>query len=247
MEPSEELQDQMDRFLLNRMTPEERYAFEATLRENKALQEEVRVQQNLVDAIEKLGDYRLKTQLEGVYQEVILQENQRMKPLNRQWPRWAAAASVLLLMALSLVYFGKSNSNPAALFSQYYRPERYVATRDIAADKNTAGAYFNEKKYAEALKAFQANGQNDPHAGYDRLFEGLSYLELGQYTSAEERFKRVIRENPLLKEKGQWYLALLYLKLDKTEACKVTLRELVSGASGSAAQRRAKNLLEELE
>jgi tetratricopeptide (TPR) repeat protein len=247
MEIGEELQDKIDRYILRQMSAEERQAFDAAIQQDKELQQEVKLQQNMVGLLEDLGDHRLKMQLNKVYEAVITNDTLQTEPVTKSWKYWAVAASVVVMLGLAFFFVQKRNTSEASLFAQYYQPERYIATRDLESDPNSAGAYFNKGMYAQALKHFQAASQVTLGSSYDRLFEGLCYLQLEQYTQAEERFVQVIRESTLLKTKAQWYLALVYLKTNKVDTCQTILKELANSPSAGPYQQSARKLLADLE
>lgn len=244
MEQTQDPQDRIDRYVLGRMEPAERTRFEALLGRDAGLQREVTAQQELAGLLEKAGDARLRRQLDGVYAQVTGEERARTR-----WGRtaWAAAASVVLVVALLLALWGRREGNSNNLFAQYYRPEPYLVTRNAEESTGNGGVYFNEGNYRQALEAFGARLRQNPGADYDLLYAGLCYLQVGEYDRAAESFTRVAARSQLLRERATWYLALTYLKSNRVEASKTALRELAAGTAGSRHARAARQLLNDLE
>lgn len=249
MEPTEDPQDRIDRYLLERMAPAERARFEALLDRDAGLRREVAAQQQVVGLLEKAGDARLRNQLDGVYAQVIGKERGRAGAgwtgLGRT--AWAAAAAVVLVVSLLLWVWGRNEANPDALFVQYYRPEPYLVTRSPEARTGGGGGYFNQGEYRQALAAFEARLRQDPNADYDRLYAGLCYLELGAYDQAGERFARVAARSQLLGERATWYLALTHLKNNRVAESKTALRKLAAGPANGGHAEAARRLLADLE
>ncbi|HEX8529419.1 MAG TPA: tetratricopeptide repeat protein, partial [Cytophagales bacterium] len=224
METTEDLQDRIDRYVLNRMDGDERAQFEALLHVDAGLRGEVAGQQKIAALLEKAGDYQLKKRLDQVYADTVGRENAGARRLGTGLPRtaWAVAASVVLLVALLLWLWGRPATTPDELFTEYYRPEPYLVTRGQA-DAPPGGAFFNQGNYRQALEAFGANLRQNPGADYDLLYAGLCYLELGDYGRAEESFTRVAGRSQLLRGQATWYLALTYLKHNEVAASKTQL------------------------
>ncbi|MBD0257044.1 MAG: hypothetical protein ICV83_15105 [Cytophagales bacterium] len=249
METTEDLQDRIDRYVLDRMDSAERARFEALLRADGGLHQEVAEQQKMMALLEKAGDRQLKEKLDRVYADVIGPERagvRRLRP-GMPWAAWAVAASVVLLVALLLLLWDRPQASPGDLFAQYYRPEPYLVTRNQDENTSGGGAFFNQGDYPRALEGFRANLRQNPNADYDLLYAGLCYLQLGEYGRAEESFTRVAARSGLLGERATWYLALTHLKSNRVEASKTQLRKLARSTARDRYAEDARQLLADLQ
>ncbi|MBM3216586.1 tetratricopeptide repeat protein [Candidatus Poribacteria bacterium] len=73
------------------------------------------------------------------------------------------------------------------------RGRRELAKSSKAAESFGQGlAALNEKRYADALRAFNAAGEADPEAGNVRYYTGLTRFMLGQYSAAVSEYSAAI-------------------------------------------------------
>ncbi|MES2730672.1 MAG: tetratricopeptide repeat protein [Bacteroidota bacterium] len=244
MEITEELQDKIDRYVLEQMDVDERAAFDALMSQQQELYREVALQQELIGTLERAGDYKLKLKLDKVYDEVM-EPKKSVKPLHKlsvSWKIWAVAASFLLVLTFILLRLNNTPVDNQQLFTQYYHPEKYIAVRSATTEANKAGDYFNNGAYAKALDIFNSRIRTNPNSYYDLLYAGVCYLELGKYSLAEKNFQRVIRESDLLRDRGQWYLALVYLKSNQLERCKISLQSIIANPTVGTYRKLAEDL-----
>ena len=72
-------ENQIDRYLLNQMTPDEKEAFETELTKNDALANEVSRQREVIKDIEGIGRLELKSKLKEIHTELYSTETNTQK------------------------------------------------------------------------------------------------------------------------------------------------------------------------
>jgi tetratricopeptide (TPR) repeat protein len=98
-----------------------------------------------------------------------------------------------------------------------------------AAYEQLGAAYFKQKRYADALAAFEQLKTYKPDAKtYNYL--GESYLEVGKTEEALEAFNNAVAYNPDF-EKARYNLGRAYLKLGDRDSANVQYQLLLSAKS----------------
>jgi tetratricopeptide (TPR) repeat protein len=170
---------------------------------------------------------------------------------------WAAAASVLLLLATGTYLFTTINKTDAdQIYEQHFQPYPNLETErsllqsgpDRLAHNNpekSAYAFYDAKNYEAAIPAFQLLLQlkNDPK---DYFFLGNAYLANGNITEAIDTFRKLLELPSDFKDRANWYLALAYLKNDNSDLAQSTLKDLSKNAQALSYKEKAAQLLKEL-
>lgn len=142
------------------------------------------------------------------------------------WVIYAAAASIALFFAINSIF--NSQLSNEELYYEYLNTEDLPSFVTRGDDTDTmavkAQQQFESKNYEEALQLFSGIETNSAKL---YLYRGVSQMELGKFSEAEETFKTLIDSEFLDAPKGKWYLALLYLKMDKVDDAKTILNEIV--------------------
>jgi tetratricopeptide (TPR) repeat protein len=225
-------------FLSGDLNKQERLAFESALLADNQLQEELRLQQEVLYALKQGDDDVLafRKQVEGIGQEFLKSKKtngsvRRINPIT-----WASAAAVAVVIGLSITFgwFSSGQQGVDYLYASYYQPYgvemtvRGESQRERAFEK--AIRFYNHGNIGDAMAAFQAlEIQNPEVAGF---YQGLCYMELGQFNTAIETFNEVKEEAVFYADHINWYLALAYLKQDDVVAAKDVLATL-SNNSGT--------------
>ena len=134
----------------------------------------------------------------------------------------------------------KNNPN----YQDYNQHEEATFTErgDVIKSLKLAQEAFNAKDYQKANSLFELilKDYKRPEIDY---FYGISLLETNTYDKAESLFLKLKMGNSIYKNKATWYLALVQLKQNKYEACKVLLKEI---SSDDEDYTKAQKLLNEL-
>ncbi len=157
---------------------------------------------------------------------------------------WIASTAIAAIIA-GLVFLPQflAPPNPTTIYANYIAQEKAnFATKGDGDDLLLEGAAaFNDKDYPKAIQAFD-NYLQITSEGRDaykvKIYKGIAHLEEKESDRAIELFKD-------LKTGDQnWYLALVYLKLDNAKEAKKYLEKIVNTPSNHAS--KAKKLLKKL-
>lgn len=211
------------------------------------------------------ADTKFRTEFDG-------QEITEKQQLQQEWAKWKAitpntpiyrrlltpkilsiAASLVLLLAASLWWFGQKQMDKNELVAQYWQQTEQVAqsnTRTGATDDAhlqifaTAQRLYQKQQYGQALVQLEKIGEGTLR---DRilLLQGQCYFQLNEVNSAAQKFLQVIAlEQVGLKDKAHWFLALTYLKGDNYGLAKQHLDVIIEQDYPLA--KEAKALLKQL-
>ena len=215
---SEYLKEQIEDYLLGRLSQEEQAAFEKELATNQILQDEVSFRRLTIHGVKQSGKDEMRDRLKKIHKEYERKnDNQINTKINQIWPKWIGiAASVLLLITAGIFFLDKNEFNSQVAFNEYYEavPLR-LATRDSKTEKTILqlSELYNNKEYKKALPYFQNMLDIDSQNTRMRLGAGICHLELNQLNSARAQFLDIIKAKDFrLQHQANWYMALTYLK-----------------------------------
>lgn len=148
--------------------------------------------------------------------------------------RYAIVASVVLLFGITAyLMLGRPARDGQQLYAQYfvaYQNVVYPIERTSDADTNpeeTAFRLYERGKYALAYQQFDslyiANAKP-----YLLFYQAICAMENGELADAESRLLEHQKQKDDFHDQRKWYLALIYLKTDRTEQAKTLFAELSS-------------------
>lgn len=245
-------QQEIEAYIQGLMSPEQLVIFKEKLANDKTLQEDVRLQESLRDA---LGEDRwaslendpanealqklkktLKsdtyTQISTTIKEVgadYTNNPTNKKQDRRVYHRIAIAAIALLLCALPFLI----NSQSESYYDQYANWENLpslIEKGDSQTNLIVVGeSLYLSQKYEEAIRYFEDTiAPNDPYYSYGLLYLGASYFQVDNLEKAHQTYDVLIATNTLQSSYGYWYKLLLYLKAANTEKVDEMLLLIVS-------------------
>lgn len=255
----------IDDYLNNRLSREDLIAFEKQLFTDHDLAEEVRINKNLY-ALHETDDWEDINVLnkDGIdYQEYLLSDDAKkiksaisdannnykrnsITPMKRfQW--YGIAASLVLLIAFSYTFTSNLNT-PENLYADYSNLSDLPSlTQRSDADKllSEAENLFLDKQYLATVRSLELyNEKYNSQSVNTLLYQGMSYLELKQYSKAELIFKTLQNSDSLDKNKAHWYLALSSLKQENITNTKKVLQLIITNSYYN--NQKAEQLLAEL-
>jgi predicted Zn-dependent protease len=237
----EELYLEIDRYLGNDMSADERTLFETKLKNDSTLAEKLNLYRS---ASERLGARFQGEEQEQLFRktlasmEVTIPAEGKKKAI--QFYAWAAAASVALL-CIALVY--TSSLKPS--YSDYanYEPLTLVERGNDNTIKLQAQQDFNAKEYEKAIANLDELLQADPTNIELQFYKGIALLEVDQVKQANALFEVVRNSNSVFKDRGTWMLALSALKQKDYEPCEALLKEIPSDSPEYATAQKLLNKL----
>lgn len=150
-----------------------------------------------------------------------------------QWP-WYAAAAVILLLITTIFLFDSPRSSNELYHAYLDKTEIPSLSHRGAAINGTltqALQFYKEGAYDKALPLFkQLEGSGEINRATLLLYQGISEMELDRVNEAEETFDLLINSDLMDASKGYWFKALLYLRMDKPEKAKEILEKIKAGS-----------------
>jgi thioredoxin-like negative regulator of GroEL len=228
----QELYQQIEQYLDDAMTPDQRQAFEAAVQADPALAAELALVRAIRSDLKaqwaaEANTSALKETLSDLGQEFFKPD----APGPKRWRYW-----LWLLMAAAFAYLGyrmlrpAPPANPQQLYAFYKQfPEAALTQRGSAASEDSLSAgerFFNAQQYDKALqmwqdKAVQANA--DPEL---RFFTALCMIETSQEKQAQNWLAALNHAQSGWQEEARWFLALSFLKTGDQQACRDILQQI---------------------
>ena len=262
--------EEIDKYLDDIMTPEERKSFEEKVGNDSTLAEELKLQKDMRtvyddndwiegdtmvlknDEAKQLSDFfrsdeasSLKESIAGVMDENRVAAGGR----NKNFYFLGIAASIIVLMTISIFVFSESNYNE--LYAQNIGLEEIpsMITRGEEENEliNNAQVLFENKKYREAADVFSKyhNSDVDTIDPLSYIYKGVAHLELGEFDKALGQFELLEKTHTLQSKKADWYRAMVYLKQEEKEKLQQILLQITSDSTNYNFE-RAKALLDDI-
>lgn len=156
----------------------------------------------------------------------------------RKFYYYAAASAALLIATGGLVQrLSGPDMNDIGVFEKYYTPYDVTVTYrsgNAEVDRLLINALerYEDKDYEHALVLFEEvlDSRKDDMAV--NLYSGISYMEEEKYQKATNSFNHIIsNQDNLFIEQAKWYLAMCYLRTEKTDKAKDVLKEIIKEES----------------
>ncbi len=256
----------IERFLEGELSGEEDQRFRERMSSDREFREKVTLEKQLFDTLneerwskvekpdhpevtaytELFGTEEAKAMKAAIASAATMNKDSPAKTGIR--PLWLYASAAAVLLVLSFYFLFSGSSTPQELYTAYLdRTElpSMVTRADEAAEQIKGQAYFENKEFAAAEKAFvgliQQGGQNASFY----IYLALAQAELMKYDEALTTLDRLIESELLDGEKGYWYKSLVYLKADEPGACEELLSVIVENRYYN--YRLAEELIKELD
>ena len=242
----------IDRYLDNDMSGPELNWFKKELDSNPELQAELNLQKDINEALSQGDILDLREKLNAIHEMVDPEpESKRIKrTLTENWAGIAAASAVILV---AIGFLLSISINPAQtaeeLFDQHYEPyivpTNYRSATDINNVFHMALVEYGNQDYEKALLLFEKVLIKDESRMDVTLLTGISNLEIENFQSANNSFKKVINHNDnLFIEQAEWYLALCYLKTGEQEKAHIQFGKIIT--DNSLYKEEAEDILKKL-
>jgi len=204
--------ERIERFITGAMAQQEASAFAGELSTDVVLQEKTEEVKLLLSGI---NEFSLEQKLESFHKEIkppASKKNVRVIPLRRL----LVAASVIVVVSLSLWWFFQSQNTNDKIYGRYYSPDSGLATMMSSSSRynfDKAMVEYKNGEYDKAITAWQnllKTKSNDDTLHY---FIACASQAKKDYESAIENFQQVVK-NPAsaFYKDACWYLGLVYLK-----------------------------------
>ena len=250
----------IEKFLEGKMTSEEKKEFEKKLTQDQSLNTMMTDMNLLVEGIkmsaaqtsreEKTDRLKFFAELNEIEKRAPLDISTpvaRVVPMYRKPWILSAAASVLLLVTLTVYLMREQTPLNEKLYVAYFEPfdspgSGLTRGNNEVTVKTQAYEAYDNGNYKVAAQLFEKIIKEKEDA-IAQLCLGNSYLAQNDPAKAEKIFTDMLAKHTELITQANWYLALTYLKENKMERAKSTLWELSKSSTyGEKAQKLLKKL-----
>ncbi len=223
----------IEAYLRDELSPELKADFEARMKTEEGLSEQVKTMKDLILGVSLAAENRIKKKLDSVESNLnketfFVNKPKEIKMSNSSKFRWIPLAASMLLLAAVGLFFLKSDegTNPdmGQLYSEYYKPDTKVVNEilDRMEAKGLASETDeDEEKLKAALQAYSKYDYNSarsqlssfldefPENQTARFYMGLTQMNLGNYALSTEYLQPLCTEDGFAyKDQAKWYLAL---------------------------------------
>ncbi|WP_299246664.1 hypothetical protein [uncultured Aquimarina sp.] len=236
----EKYHDQIDAYLRDELSTEDRALFEQLLEKNPEVLKEFKIHQELfvhidesswiddsftpeIEEVKKVENYFKSIEAKRLKDTIVkAQANYQKKNNtsflnNRLFLSVLAAASIAIFVVLYTMNSNNADQDLYAAYSQW-QDLPSLTSRSDESQLAEGQRLFEQKKYDESYMLFKEYKKDKNKLLPSVLiYLGVSALELDQYTEAISYFDQIISSDTIDQSKGYWYKALVYLKQDKKD------------------------------
>jgi hypothetical protein len=162
-----------------------------------------------------------------------IHENEKNKIVVNRKMFWGAAATIAILLGLSLFTFLLTNHTKdlQVIYSEYYQPYPYNptvrSTETVSQDDFDMGAEeYIKANYGLALDYFNQVSADSPFYSTAFLFKGICFMEMDQFDQAIQSFNQ-LSGNRSLNEYGEWYRGLCFIRLNDPEQARNEFEKII--------------------
>ncbi len=275
MEFDNSIYEQIEAFILGKMSDAEKKLFEAKIQSDKDLRKEVELHRSLKHVIqdkewhltESVKDNKAFNQIknsrrskkyaniESSIQEAGDQyfENEIKPKGNKNWLYYISAAAAVVCIAFFINYYN-SNQSTTSLYAEYSNWKDLPSLTVQSDNENILAEgehLFFKEEYTKAIMIFSqvlidSSVQNQNLNPYILSYLGASYLELNDYKNAIFTFDKLVNSNTVDSSKGYWYKTMVYLKQGNKQKTKEQLKLILQDERNFNFQ-KARELFEKLD
>ncbi|MEZ5039760.1 MAG: hypothetical protein R2828_07710 [Saprospiraceae bacterium] len=253
--------DQIDKYIQNQLSQEERQAFEAALAEDPALAEEVRILTDFDTALGADDVLLLEGKIARIKQSKR-QETPKPKAQNPWRTRLGVAAAILALIAMYFLMRPSGTTvpnSPAAIYA-YTETQGWSAYPDEvfpeATDRGnnpgepigleeTINQTYRKGEYENTLlKLAEWQTQGPGRSNKYHYYCGIMQMQLAQYEAAKASFSAVEIGN--YHDNARWNLAMAHLLSGDLESARQVLAQLLEENKKASSAKEVMQMIDQL-
>lgn len=245
-----EVFQEIENYLLDRMSEEEQKAFEAEMSQNLELRRKVDSYREIIEGIRLVGESRTIdkiSQWEKSLASTPSGSSKRILISRTQWYGIAAAIALIACLSFFLLIPGKPKYE--ALFDKFYSIQEndisIMGSEDKAEALRDGLKAYDRRDFKKAAQHLEDFLKKYPDSLHIRFFYALANMELGEYDEAVQSLIPISEDPHSLRERAQWYEALGNLRQNNIERTQEIL-EIITSDSDHSYYKIAKALSEEL-
>jgi hypothetical protein len=230
--------DQIEKFWLGKMSPEEKTDFEARLQSDGTFRKQLETFTVIQKGIKGFGRNELRRKL------FLPTEIPFMVRLGKTY-KYAAFALPIILIAIIFLRMPSGNEK---LYKQYYAKAdtiTFARPRGESDDYQTKLKAYGEFKAGNHEKAHALLKELPEEDSEGDLLSGLNFIHMERIDEAMQNLQEASQGSGKVAASANWYLALLHLKKGERLKAKTTLGKISSYENPY--QRHASELLDKLQ
>lgn len=220
-------QELIDKYIRQSLSDQEEILFKEKLKID-SFKELLQTSEDIAIELGRIGRETLRDQFSSWYNET---SSSKKKSRNIYW--LMAAASILIVAGI--LFFLNTNQTLPKLASEYYASLPDYITQIKRGEQPIKNTYLDvmkpylEKNWTAAETNFQDFLEKNPRDHKVILYQGITAMELQDYSQAIVSFTKVIEytDDPTFVHPAQWYSALSHLKTKQREKAIPSLREII--------------------
>lgn len=214
--------EHIELYLNDDLSPEEKKVFEQRLKEESALQEELRIYKEVNGILSR----RINPSEDEQHFRDMLQEKQaeyfssgsKVVQMTSRRTRWYAIASVAAVVLIMITWWGPWQQTTLNQYGQIEMTPPTVRSDEQDNGLTEAAQLFNKNKYKEALPLLDKIVQANPSDSRSRFYRGVTLLHLDQEGKAREDLNTIYEGESIYKYDAAYFMALSYLENNKDSA-----------------------------
>lgn len=217
--------EEIDDYVSGELEEPLKNSFEEEIFSNQNLAAEVRLFNEINEAIGEKDVMDLRTSLTSIGKDANSSEIRGLRnyisfPLIKKfW--YIVAAFIVIFLGINIFFHTYSNSN-SKIYNEFYKPAEGTSGTIRSATNaqeqmiDQAFTMMSIKEYGKALKLFSDILDKDNSNPAANFYAGTIYQMKGMYTDAIQAYNKVIEQGDnLFIEQADWYLGLCYLKVNQ--------------------------------
>ncbi len=226
MENNPETFDTIEGYINNRLSQEERAAFEKEMIADPELHLEVEKHRAIHKTLSNKDTLEFKEKLIHITQKIEQQNKTTTAMIS---PALKIAASIIIILAVgTLLWYTLNNQNQTQdLYATYYTPftTEDVTRGEIDNDFQKIVQSYSKGNYQKVIPTLEEIIKTNRQEVL-KLYLANSYLNTNQEEKAITLFEG-IQKNSSYYEVARWYLSLTYIKLNQTNTAIPVLEEVI--------------------
>jgi tetratricopeptide (TPR) repeat protein len=208
----------IEAYVLHRMDPHERRAFEQRMSGDPGLRADVELQRENIRAIELGGFARMLKEV-GSGQEA----DQGPRTGEGAWRPYLKYAAVLVLILSGALWLMRPSSNERLFAEHFVVDPGLPVEMGVAGDPAFADAMvsYKEAQYAKARSKWMPLLQQDPRNDTLLYYVGSAALAEGDADAAITHFVQLVDDHgSVFRDRSRWYLLLAYVRMGRSAEAK---------------------------
>jgi tetratricopeptide (TPR) repeat protein len=219
----------IEKYLYQEMTAGEKADFERKVSRDPGLAEELKLHEELLEAINDTGKINLRNTLVQIHHKST---SIRLLPAFSTKIRSIAAIIILFLVVggLLITNYLTLGVSDKTIYSHYFDPEDALFTVRSANETATfveeGMKLYQQRDYSGAITAFSL----EPDNLLGKLYSGFSLMQIGRFDQAQDYFLLILEDNDnLLLDQAEWNLGLCYLMTGERDKAKSMFQKIAAG------------------